>query len=563
MKLHRLGFSIILILFSTNIYPQKNLVANGGFEEDLISWNANDAIKTTPWVFKNGKNSAAIICFQNTDWVGMDQTVDLPKKSQALDVSAWIKGQTIVQGKDSWNTGVFIVEFYKHGKKLGEGVNIATVVGNMEWTLADKKMKIPDGADAIKLMIAMSNCTGTFFIDDVSAKVITLDEAGIELKNPDIPLVPDAAPSALEAQTKNIIVDKNATNATAALFYNLKKIAQTNILFGHQDDTKRGVIDSSEQWSNEQQFTGISRKLSDVKKITGAYPAVYGFDFSRITDYEPGNAWFAYEKDIARELTIDAYNRGGIITYCWHYQNPVSKKGFYWNDSPVEAVSQILPGGKYNDVFNKALEDIAAYDKTLIGKDGKLIPVIFRPFHEFDGDWFWWGKAHCTVEQYKTLYQYVVTYLRDKLGVHNFLYAWSPDKNFNSEAEYLERYPGDAFVDLAGIDEYGDMEPGKDPAIAAAKFKIVSDFAKKKNKLAALTETGQQNLPESDWFMQKLLKALQIQPLEFAYVLLWANDRQAYWTPYKGHPAEADFIKFKNDPYLIFGDKLPNVYSTP
>lgn len=49
--------------------------------------------------------------------------------------------------------------------------------------------------------------------------------------------------------------------------------------------------------------------------------------------------------------------------------------------------------------------------------------LIVCPFHEFDGDWFWWGKAHSSVADYKTLYQFTVTYLRDSLGVHNFLYA--------------------------------------------------------------------------------------------------------------------------------------------
>jgi mannan endo-1,4-beta-mannosidase len=53
----------------------------------------------------------------------------------------------------------------------------------------------------------------------------------------------------------------------------------------------------------------------------------------------------------------------------------------------------------------------------------KGLMLIVCPFHEFDGDWFWWGKAHSSVADYKTLYQFTVTYLRDSLGVHNFLYA--------------------------------------------------------------------------------------------------------------------------------------------
>src|SRR4051812_33846042 len=77
------------------------------------------------------------------------------------------------------------------------------------------------------------------------------------------------------ATTKNWLTDKNVTDQTAALFYNLQLSAKSHVLFGHQDDTKRGVQDASTQWANEQQFTGIENTRSDVKTVTGAYPAVY------------------------------------------------------------------------------------------------------------------------------------------------------------------------------------------------------------------------------------------------------------------------------------------------
>jgi mannan endo-1,4-beta-mannosidase len=374
---------------------------------------------------------------------------------------------------------------------------------------------------------------------------------------PATPPITDTLPSM--ATVRSWLVDKNATDETAALFYNLKKISRTNILFGHQDDTKRGVVSASAQWANEQQFQPVPREKSDVKDITGAYPAVYGHDFIHIANFATG-AWFDYEKQIAHDLTVDAYNRGGINTYAWHYANPVSQGSFYWNTDPTEAVSKIIPGGSHHNVYRNSLKQVADFAKSLIGADGKSIPVIFRPFHEFDGSWFWWGAGHCTPEQYKTLYQFTVTYLRDSLGVHNFLYAWSPDKNFNAEAQYLERYPGDAYVDLVGTDNYGDIGANATPAIASNKLKIVSDYAKSKNKIAALTETGLQNLTQPDWYTQTLLKVLQYQKLELAYVLVWANTKDGYWTPYPGHPAETDFKTFKNNAYPVFGDKLINVY---
>ncbi|HEX2536330.1 MAG TPA: glycosyl hydrolase [Chitinophagaceae bacterium] len=356
------------------------------------------------------------------------------------------------------------------------------------------------------------------------------------------------------ATARSWLVDKNATEETAALFFNLKRSARTGVLFGHQDATKRGLSGAGTGWANEQHLPAVSRERSDVKEVTGAYPVVYGHDFLHIANFTDG-AWFDYERDIARQLTIDAYDRGGVNTYAWHYGNPVSKGSFYWNESPVEAVGAILPGGSHHETYKHSLGEVAGFAQSLVGADGKPVPVIFRPFHEFDGDWFWWGQSHCTPEQYKALYQFTVTFLRDSLGVRNFLYAWSPDRIFQSEAQYLERYPGDAYVDLVGMDNYGDLQAGVAPATAGTRLRIVSDYAKKKNKLAALTETGLANLTRSDWYTQQLLKVLQYQPMEIAYALVWANTTGAFWTPYKGHAAEADFRQFKASPFMVFADE--------
>lgn len=377
--------------------------------------------------------------------------------------------------------------------------------------------------------------------------------------NPPVVVEPpkDTVPSL--ATVRSWLVDKNVTEQTAALFYNLKKVARSKVLFGHQDATKRGVTNATTQWANEQHLPPVSTEKSDVKDVTGAYPAVYGHDFLHIATFAEGN-WYDYEAQISKQLTIEAYNRGGVNTYAWHYNNPVSKGSFYWDQSPVEAVSKIIPGGSHHEVYKNSLKEVADFAKSLVGADGKLVPVIFRPFHEFDGDWFWWGKSHCTAEQYKTLFQFTVTHLRDVLGVRNFLYAWSPDRMFNSEAQFLERYPGNDYVDVVGMDNYWDLRAGTAPSVAGIKLKIVSDFARKVNKVAALTETGLDKLTQSNWYTQLLLPALQYQPMEIAYVLVWANRTNAFWTPYKGHPAESDFISFKNNPYVVFADKLPNMY---
>jgi len=346
---------------------------------------------------------------------------------------------------------------------------------------------------------------------------------------------------------KHYMVDTNATKETSALFYNLREIAKTKVMFGHMEDNMNGYGG----WTNEP-------GRSDVFDVTGAYPAVYGFDFGSITSFHPSNYTDEQIQKI-HDRVIEAYQRRGVITFSWHYSNPVSKGSFYWAQSPVNAVSEILPGGQYNQVFKKSLEQIADFAAKIKYKH-KLIPVIFRPFHELNGDWFWWGQAHCSTEEYKALYRYTVTYLRDTLHVRNFLYAWSPDCGFTSREQYIERYPGNGYVDILGLDDYFDLKTGKSPKVAAGKLKIISDLALEQHKVAAFTETGLENLTQADWYTTMLLKALKDEPVQIAYVMVWSNRPKSYWTPYKGHPAEADFLKFKNDSLMLFGDNLAQIY---
>jgi mannan endo-1,4-beta-mannosidase len=111
-----------------------------------------------------------------------------------------------------------------------------------------------------------------------------------------------------------------------------------------------------------------------------------------------------------------------------------------------------------------------------------------------------------------------------------------------------------------GTDNYEDLKPGVAPLVASNKLKLLSDYAKKYNKVAALTETGLQNVSQGDWYTNTLLKVLTAQKLEIAYALVWANRNDAYWTPHAAHPAAPDFVKFKNNGYVLFSDKQPKMY---
>lgn len=354
------------------------------------------------------------------------------------------------------------------------------------------------------------------------------------------------------SQGRGQLTDKKATAETRALFYNLDELAERGILFGHQHATEYG-----HGWAGEE-------NRSDVRSVTGSHPAVIGVDIMGLSGRPAGE--IEKNKTALRKNIVDTYDRGGITTVAWHFSNPVSASDFYWKDSvSAPAVKHIIPGASHHEQYKAILKGIAQLALSVKGKDGTLAPLIFRPYHEFDGDWFWWGRSHCTVEEFKSLWRFTVSYLRDSLGVHNFIYAFSPDNRFNSEKEFLERYPGDEWVDMVGMDNYGDF--GRDGRYnleaGFRKLKIVSDYAEKAGKLAAFTETGLESIPRVDWWTTVLLETLKKEKLKLCYVLVWRNDIQSpthYYAPFPGQVSEPDFIRFYNDPFTLFEKDLVNIY---
>jgi len=341
------------------------------------------------------------------------------------------------------------------------------------------------------------------------------------------------------------LVDTLATRESVILYGNLKRLAADGkIIFGHHNSSEYGI---GWRWDE---------KRSDVKDVSGSFPGLYGWDFAGIKNNDTNK----HTKRITK-LVKEAFNRGGVNTFCWHFNNPVTGGSFY--DTTI-TVKHLLPGGSHYLKYLKYLDTIADYANSLKDDNGKLIPVIFRPWHEFDGSWFWWGKNFCTKEEFIKLWQITVKYLRDYKMVRNFLYAFSSDRKFHTGTDLLERYPGDEFVDIIGMDNYYDFTPEGDGLDwVTRKLAIVTNICKQKNKIAALTETGLESIPDTTWWTDKLYKAVNTDSVKIAYLMVWRNaDKKHHYAPYKGHPSEANFLQFKDKPNILFEDRLPDLYNT-
>jgi mannan endo-1,4-beta-mannosidase len=361
------------------------------------------------------------------------------------------------------------------------------------------------------------------------------------------------------ANVRTYMADPNATAETVALFYNLRKLQKTKFLIGQQD-AFNGF------------YQGVSGS-SDIKKNTGSDPALLGSDFMFITDNQnDGTAqnWFHQQEIIITDDAKEAYNKGMVNTFSWHLREPYRGLSFYTDDMTAQekanAFISILPGGENHNYFKQKLDKVASVLNNLKGADGKLIPVIFRPFHEFDGNWFWWGAAYCTPDQYKQAWQFLVTYLRDTKGVHNVLYAYSPDNSYTTSAAYLGRYPGDAYVDVLGMDNYGDFTGSTSGVTRAnSKLAMLGTLAKDKVKISALTETGYRvtstTSPISGFFSTNMYTALTGGDISVAYVMFWNNDASGYYVPPAGQTNTQDFKDFTTKSKSVLQQNIPSLYT--
>jgi mannan endo-1,4-beta-mannosidase len=333
-------------------------------------------------------------------------------------------------------------------------------------------------------------------------------------------------------------------SATGELYEQLKAVGDNGVLFGHQDDLAYGVT-----WAYED-------GRSDTRETAGDYPALIGWELGGIELGRSGNL-DSVPFTTMRELSVRAYEMGAVVTFSWHPYSVLDSTKDSWN-TDEQVVMHILPGGSHHEEFNDQLDRVADFFASLKTDRGERVPFIFRPWHEMDGTWFWWGSNMCSPDEFKTLFRHTVEYLKDRKGL-DFLTAYSPDNTFHSEDEYLTWYPGDDVVDIVGVDNYGDFRTGsEDPEAARKKLEIVVNYARRTGKVAAFTETGLLRMTDDHWFTQKLGTSFleSDTAMGIAYVMLWRNANAShFFSTYAGHGSVPDFIEFtRNDKIWLLND---------
>ena len=159
--------------------------------------------------------------------------------------------------------------------------------------------------------------------------------------------------------------------------------------------------------------------------------------------------------------------------------DPNKDYAFYKADTEFDAANATVEGTWENKVFTEDLKNAAAYLKLLRDAD---IPVLWRPFHEAAGGWFWWGKDAAS---FKSLWIAMFNYFKTE-GLDNLIWVWTTEGN---DADW---YPGDQYVDIVGRDVYN-----KETADCVSEYTSIAENYG--NKIVSLSECGTVGLISEQW----------------------------------------------------------------
>ena len=254
--------------------------------------------------------------------------------------------------------------------------------------------------------------------------------------------------------------DSKATSETQGLMNYLCDVYGKHMLSGQQEIYGGGHTESSPNGYSGADLQGYETEFEYIKKNFGDYPAIRGFDYM---NYNPLYGW----DDQTTERIIEwGTERNGIPTVCWHINVPKDFANYELGDAVDWKGCTYKPDETDFDTSKAIVEGTKEYEyvmltiKTLAAELKKVqdagVPIIFRPYHEAEGNtnidgsgsWFWWGKSGAEV--YKKLWKQLYTTLTEEYGIHNLIWEYN-SYDYSTSPQW---YPGDDCVDIVGYDKY-------------------------------------------------------------------------------------------------------------
>jgi mannan endo-1,4-beta-mannosidase len=194
------------------------------------------------------------------------------------------------------------------------------------------------------------------------------------------------------------------------------------------------------------QFTDFGRGaglnvLNEIHQRTGKWPALMGVDYA---DFGKGGLAFAAPNRAA----IEYANAGGLVTVSAHLYNPANTNGGGLRDKNVDLSALLAPG---TDTHRRWLKELGLLAAGLEELKRAEVVVLWRPFHEMNGGWFWWGAKD--PDTFIQVWHQMFNYFTYTNRLDNLLWVYGPNHGSKTAAYY----PGDAYVDVVGLDAYTDF----------------------------------------------------------------------------------------------------------
>lgn len=220
-------------------------------------------------------------------------------------------------------------------------------------------------------------------------------------------------------------------------------IANQKIMVGQHCETGANTVN------------GYINYVTGLKTQTGRYPYIIGLEYG----YTANN-----NLDLINSYATKQWDREGLITISWHVHNPWGE-GYNCRWNSIKHQSEIdfykllksAPESAEKTSYRDELLKVATSLQKLQDQD---IVVLWRPFHEMNGDWFWWGinkpNTPTNRDAFAALWHDMYDTFTQDFGLKNLIWVYSPNQSNNTTAPVNFMYPGDDFVDVVGLDIYSD-----------------------------------------------------------------------------------------------------------
>lgn len=240
-----------------------------------------------------------------------------------------------------------------------------------------------------------------------------------------------------DTQASAVPINSQATVEAKDVLRQLYAISGVSTISGQHD-----YLESPDEWTNQ------------VKDWTGKFPGLHGYELGAILNQSQSQA--AAQRQKVVQSAIAWHQAGGLVTLSFHQSIPGTC--LCWSNvqkkmSQADFDKYVTPGTTEYGKLLKDLDEAAVYLGKL--KDAG-VPVLWRPYHEMNGDWFWWGKKNNFDALWNIMYDRFVRVHK----LNNLLWVWSPNAPNEHADPYTSTYPGASKVDVLAVDIYdNDFNP--------------------------------------------------------------------------------------------------------